>query len=112
MTVTVKRNDDVKIIALDGQIDVATSDKTREEIISLLENKPTIILMPKVSYVSSSGLRALLMIAKTAKSRGVKVIYAEAIAEVVDVFEMTGFIKLLHCVPTLSDALKEFGVQP
>ena len=112
MTVTVKRNDDVKIIALDGQIDVATSDKTREEIISLLENKPTIILMPKVTYVSSSGLRALLMIAKTAKSRGVKVIYAEAVAEVVDVLEMTGFIKMLHCVPTLADALKEFGVQP
>lgn len=112
MTVTVKRNDAVKIIALDGQIDVATSDKTREEIIALLENKPTIILMPKVTYVSSSGLRALLMIAKNAKARGVKVIYAEAVPEVVDVLEMTGFIKMLHCVPTLNDALKEFGVEP
>lgn len=112
MTVTVKRNDAVKIIALDGQIDVATSDKTREEIIGLIENKPTIILMPKVTYVSSSGLRALLMIAKNAKARGVKVIYAEAVPEVVDVLEMTGFIKMLHCVPTLNDALKEFGVEP
>ena len=112
MTVTVKRNDDVKIIALDGQIDVVTSDKTREEVIALIENKPTIVLMSKVTYVSSSGLRALLMIAKNAKARGVKVIYAETIPEVVDILEMTGFIKMLHCVPTLEDALKEFGVQP
>ena len=109
MTVTVERNDKIKIIALDGQIDVATSDQTRDDIINLLEKKPTIIKMPKVTYVSSSGLRALLMIAKTAKSRGIKVTYAEAVPEVVDVLQMTGFIKMLHCVPTMADALKELG---
>ena len=109
MTVTVERNDNIKIIALDGQIDVATSDQIHDEIIKLLENKPTIIKMPKVTYVSSSGLRTLLLIAKTAKSRGIKVTYAEAVPEVIDVLEMTGFIKMLHCVPTLADALKEFG---
>lgn len=37
MTITVERNDNIKIIALDGQIDVATSDKTRDEIIGLLK---------------------------------------------------------------------------
>ena len=109
MTVTVERNDNIKIIALDGQIDVATSDTTRDEVIALLEKKPTIIKMPKVTYVSSSGLRALLLIAKTAKSKGIKIIYAEAVPEVVDVLQMTGFIKMLHCVPTLADALKELG---
>ena len=109
MTVTVERNDNIKIIALDGQIDVATSDQTRADIVKLLEKKPTIIKMPKVTYVSSSGLRALLMIAKTAKSQGIKVTYAEAVPEVVDVLQMTGFIKMLHCVPTMADALKELG---
>ncbi|MBR2773552.1 MAG: STAS domain-containing protein [Selenomonadaceae bacterium] len=109
MTVTVERNDNIKIIALDGQIDVATSDQTCADIVKLLEKKPTIIKMPKVTYVSSSGLRALLMIAKTAKSQGIKVTYAEAVPEVVDVLQMTGFIKMLHCVPTMADALKELG---
>ena len=109
MTVTVERNDNIKIIALEGQINVSTSDQTREDIINLLEEKPIIIKMPQVTYVSSSGLRALLMIAKNAKLRGIKVIYAEAVPEVVDVFQMTGFIKMLHCVPTVADALKELG---
>ena len=36
MTVTVERNDNIKIISLDGQIDVATSDSTRDQIIGLL----------------------------------------------------------------------------
>ncbi len=109
MTVTVERDDNVKIIALDGQLDVATSDKTREDVLALLESKPTVINMSKVTYVSSSGLRSLLMIAKSAKSKGVQVIYAGTCSEVLDVFEMTGFIKMLKCVPTMADALKELG---
>ncbi len=109
MTVTVERNDNIKIIALEGQINVSTSDQTREDIINLLEEKPIIIKMTQVTYVSSSGLRALLMIAKNAKLRGIKVIYAEAVPEVVDVFQMTGFIRMLRFVPTVAEALKELG---
>ena len=109
MTVTVERNDNIKIIALEGQINVSTSDQTREDIINLLEEKPIIIKMPQVTYVSSSGLRALLMIAKNAKLRGIKVIYAEAVPEVVDVFQMTGLIRMLRFVPTVAEALKELG---
>lgn len=106
MTVTVTRDDNIKIIALNGQLDVASSDKARDEVISLLDSKPTIISLEKVSYVSSSGLRALLMIAKTAKSKKINMIYAAAIPEVIDVFEMTGFIKMLRCVNTIEDAEK------
>ncbi|MBR1419873.1 MAG: STAS domain-containing protein [Selenomonadaceae bacterium] len=109
MTVTLTRDDNIKIIELDGQLDVATSDKTRDEVIEMLDEKPTIVSMEKVTYVSSSGLRALLMIAKTAKSKNVKIIYAGAIEEVVDVLQMTGFIKMLHCVATVDDAIKELS---
>lgn len=109
MTVTVERDDNIKIIAMDGQLDVSSSDKAREEVIKLLDGKPTIISLEKVSYVSSSGLRTLLMIAKTAKARKIKIIYAAAIDAVVDVLQMTGFIKMLRCVKTLDDAIAELS---
>lgn len=109
MTVTVERDDNIKIIAMDGQLDVSSSDATREEVIKLLDGKPTIISLEKVSYVSSSGLRTLLMIAKTAKARKIKIIYAAAIDAVVDVLQMTGFIKMLRCVKTLDDAIAELS---
>lgn len=109
MTVTVERDDNIKIIAMDGQLDVSSSDKAREEVINLLDGKPTIISLEKVSYVSSSGLRTLLMIAKTAKARKIKIIYAAAIDEVVDVLQMTGFIKMLRCVKTVDDAIAELS---
>ncbi|MBR1729127.1 MAG: STAS domain-containing protein [Selenomonadaceae bacterium] len=107
MNVTVERDDNIKIVALDGQLDVASSDKARDEVAALIDSKPMIVNLEKCTYVSSSGLRALLMIAKTAKAKGTKVIYAAAIDEVIDVFEMTGFIKMLHCVKTIEDAEKE-----
>lgn len=109
MTVTVERDDNIRIIALDGQLDVSSSDGTREEVIKLLDGKPTIVSMEKVSYVSSSGLRALLMIAKTAKARKIKIIYAAAIDEVVDVLQMTGFIKMLRFVKTVDEAIAELS---
>ena len=106
MTVTVERDDDLKIIALDGELQATNADNIRDEVIALIDKKPIIISMEKCSYVSSAGLRALLMIAKTAKSRGVKVIYAATIEEVEDIFKMTGFIKMLRCVKTIADAEK------
>ena len=109
MNVTIERDDNIKLIALDGQLDVASSDKAREEVINLLDGKPTVVSLEKVSYVSSSGLRTLLMIAKTAKARKIKIVYAAAIDSVVDVLEMTGFIKMLRCVKTIDDAIKELS---
>lgn len=109
MNVTVERNDTVKIIGIEGNLDVAGSDIAREEILKLLDGKPTIISMAKCQYVASSGLRTLLIIAKTAKAQKIKLVYAAAIEEVIDVMQMTGFLKMLKCLPTIEDALKELG---
>lgn len=107
MTVTVERDDDFKIISLDGELQAVNADSVRDEVIALIAEKPMIISMEKCKYVSSAGLRAMLMIAKTAKARKVKVIYAAATEEVTDVLKMTGFIKMLKCVKTVADAEKE-----
>jgi len=107
MTVTVERDDDLKIIALEGELQASNADSIRDEVIALIDKKPMIVSMGKCTYVSSAGLRALLMIAKTAKARKVKVIYAAATEEVTDVLKMTGFIKMLRCVDSVADAEKE-----
>lgn len=107
MEINIERDDNLKIIALDGEIQANNADEVRDKVIGLIDKKPTIVSMEKCSYVSSAGLRALLMIAKTAKSRGVKLIYAATIEEVLDIFKMTGFIKMLKCVDTVADAEKE-----
>lgn len=107
MNVTVERDDTIKIIGIEGQLDVAGSDAAREEVLKLLDGKPTVISMAKCPYVASSGLRTLLIIAKTAKAKNIKLVYAAAIEEVMDIMQMTGFLKLLHCVPTIEDAVKE-----
>ena len=107
MNVTVERDDNIKIVAIEGRLDVVGSDQARDAILNLLDSKSMIVDMSKCDYVSSSGLRALIVIAKTAKSKGTKLIYAAAIDEVVDVLEMTGFIHMLNCVSTIAEAEKK-----
>ena len=109
MNVTVERDDNIKIVAIEGRLDVVGSDQARDEIVNLMDNKPMIVDMSKCDYVSSSGLRALIVVAKTAKTKGIKVIYAAAIDEVIDVLEMTGFLRMLNYVPTIEDAIKELS---
>ncbi|MBR0260626.1 MAG: STAS domain-containing protein [Selenomonadaceae bacterium] len=106
MTVTIERDDDLKIIALVGELKATNADSVRDEVISLIDKKPMIISMEKCIYVSSAGLRALLMIAKTAKMRKVEIVYAAATKEVTDVLEMTGFIRMIKCVATVAEAEK------
>ena len=107
MQVTVERDDTIKIVVFEGRLDVAGSEFFCNEILPLIDEKPMIISMAKCPYIASSGLRALLIIAKTAKKKGTNIIYAAAVKHVTDVLEMTGFIKFLHCVSTIEDAIKE-----
>ncbi len=107
MTVTIECDEDLKIIALDGELQATNAESVRDEVIALIDKKPMIISMEKCTYVSSAGLRAMLMIAKTAKARKVKVIYAATTEEVTDVLKMTGFMKMLTCFDTVADAEKE-----
>lgn len=106
MGISVVRDDSIKIIEIDGRIDVKTSEEVMEKVIALLDGKPTIISMEKVPYVSSSGLRALLMIAKKARTQHITTVYAALIPEVKDVMKMTGFLKMLQCADTVPEAEK------
>jgi len=74
-----------------------------------MDGDKIIIDLSECPYVSSSGLRILLLIAKKAKKvENNRVVYAALIEEVVDVLKMTGFIKLLECMPTLDEAIKKY----
>lgn len=107
MDVRIERDDAIKIVSIDGRLDVAGSDQARDEIIKLIDGKPMIISMAKCPYVSSSGLRAMVVISKTAKAKKTRLIYAAATAEVMDVLEMTGFKRMLQFAATTTEAESE-----
>ena len=95
MTITKNLNGDQLVIALEGRLDTMTAPDLEQEIKTSLDNvKDLVVDMKNLEYVSSAGLRTLLIAKKTLHNKGnVKIINANDIVK--EVFEVTGFDNLL-----------------
>ena len=96
MTIKFLNNEGEATLTLCGRLDTATSSKTSSEIEQLLGAAGSIqhltIDAGGLEYISSSGLRILLMLAKRYKD--FKII--DVSSEVYDVLSMTGFTKIIN----------------
>ena len=95
MTIEIKKNTDELVLEIMGRLDTITApalDKTINE--NLVEIKNLILDFNNLEYISSAGLRVLLATQKKMQHIGsMKVI--NVCAEVMEVFEMTGFADIL-----------------
>ena len=95
MTIEIKKNAEEAIVEIVGRLDTITApalDKTIGEDIG--DAKNLVLDLKGLEYISSAGLRVLLGAQKKMQKIGfMKVI--NVCAEVMDVFEMTGFADIL-----------------
>ena len=95
MTIEIKKNATEVVIQICGRLDTITApilDKTINEEIG--DTKNLILDMKSLEYISSAGLRVLLGAQKKMQKIGsMKVV--NVCEEVMDVFEMTGFVDIL-----------------
>ena len=95
MTIEIKKNAAETIIEIAGRLDTTTApvlDKTINEDIG--DTKNLVLDIKGLEYISSAGLRVLLGAQKKMQKIGsMKVV--NVCAEVMEVFEMTGFADIL-----------------
>jgi len=78
-----------------GELNTATCQKLEEEINKSISGiKKLIFDFSELSYISSAGLRVLLVSKKTMDKKG-KMIVKGANKGVMDIFEITGFSNVL-----------------
>ena len=89
--------DTLGLFAPQGRIDNTSSAAREREVTALLESGKTSLLidLSEVSYLSSAGLRVLLIAAKGCKSKGGRAVLAGASGPVLDVIRMSGFDRLM-----------------
>lgn len=96
MTVTKVQNGDSVTLQIDGRVDTNTSPALQKEILGAFQSAKNLTLdMEKVVYVSSAGLRALLIGQKTATSKGGKMELLNVVPAVKAVLDSVGFSKIL-----------------
>ena len=84
------------VIALEGRLDTNTAPQLEEFAGGLYEKGVSEIAvdMTACDFVSSAGLRVIVAMQKRAAAGG-SLVFRNVIPEVMDVFQMTGFDKIL-----------------
>jgi anti-anti-sigma factor len=87
------------ILNLIGRLDIVTAPKLQEALTEVITSAEKVELdFAGVDYVSSAGLRVLLLGEKNAKAAGKSMTLKNVSHEVMDVFEITGFSGILTIV--------------
>ncbi|MCD8331770.1 MAG: STAS domain-containing protein [Oscillospiraceae bacterium] len=95
MTITKKREGNQLLIALEGRLDTTTSPELSAVLDAELDGVTELLIdMEKLAYLSSAGLRVILAAQKRMNRQG-KMTVAHVCADIMEVFEMTGFVDIL-----------------
>lgn len=105
MKIETVTRDEVTIVEICGSLDATTAPRVQEETMPLVEPNCVLIFdMGQCHYISSAGLRVLLMIGKLATTKGGNVVLAGLSEEIRDMMEITGFDHMFKTYDTVSAA--------
>ena len=100
----------INVVKLAGDLDGSTAPGVQDQILPLANPDVKMILdMSGVSFMSSAGLRMLLVMYRAISSKNGKVILVGLSEEIRDTMSMTGFLDFFTYLETLDDGLKSLA---
>ena len=98
--------DGVLVITASGRLDSGSAGELEAVLPARAQSTPRIALdLSDMAYVSSAGLRVLLMGAKAARAAGHKLVLAGLAPSVREVFDISGFTAIFTIEPDRAAAL-------
>ncbi|RVT99241.1 anti-sigma factor antagonist [Rhodovarius crocodyli] len=104
MQITMSSAAGLQVAKLEGRLDTATAPQAETTLLPAIAAPGLVLDLTAVRYVSSAGLRLLLKLAKEAKGKGAKFALAGLQPAVREVFEISGFDKIIPAFATLDEA--------
>jgi anti-anti-sigma factor len=99
MQITEKKEENLITLEVNGQVDTVTAPELQTAILTAFQKCANVMIdMNGVAYMSSAGLRSLLIGQKTAASKGGSLKLTGVQEPVMQVFNMSGFAKVLTIV--------------
>ncbi|NLV86987.1 MAG: STAS domain-containing protein [Clostridiales bacterium] len=96
MTIKTSQEGANTILAIEGRIDTNTSPQLQDALLKAFQTAKTVTVdFAAVPYISSAGLRALLIGQKTAASKGLTMELKNVSPAVFSILESVGFSKIL-----------------
>lgn len=106
MNIELEEIDGVTVATLFGELDGRTAPIVQEKLLALPRpNGKALLDMSGVSYISSAGLRALLMLYRQMAANDGRVALAGLTENIKDVMVVTGFLEFFDDYDTLEEGL-------
>lgn len=107
MKITIKTVQETTLVDLAGEVDATTAPTVQEKILPLAGPGSKILMnMTKVPYMSSAGLRMLLLLYRQTTAQNGKLVLVGLSEEIQDTMSVTGFLDFFATRPTLESGLK------
>lgn len=107
MNINTTENGEVKIIKIIGKLDGSSAEQAENEISKSLQNNVKLVMdMSECDYISSAGLRILLITGKELKNINGHAVLSGLVEDVKDVMEMTGFDHIFKNFKGIDEAIE------
>jgi len=93
MEITEQKRGTVVLLTLTGRLDASTSGRLEEKLVGLIEGgeRSFVLDFLNLDYISSAGLRVLLMAAKKLKGMNGRIVLSSLKDHIREVFDIAGF---------------------
>ncbi len=97
------------VISLAGQIDSTASKEFEETLVDIIDKgtHSMIVDFQSVKFISSAGLRVLLLAGKKVKPYGGKVVLCGMAKDVKEVFDISGFSSIFSIYSDVSESIEK-----
>ncbi len=97
------------VVAVKGRLDAVSSPEFDRVLTGLMEegNKDFVLDFGALDYISSAGLRSVLLAAKKLKTKGKRLALAALKDVVREVFDISGFSTIIAVYPSTQAALND-----
>ena len=107
MEISAEREGGAVIARANGRVDSSNSREFHSNLEAVInKDDPAVVLdFEDVSYISSAGMRVILLTAKSLQSGGVKFVLCSMNESIREVFKISGFDKIIPIHGSQSEAL-------
>jgi len=108
MSLSREKNGDVLLVSAAGQINSANAAELETTALQWVEEgeHKWVLDMSGVEYISSAGLRVVLLLAKRLKQKGGHLVLCSLQPHVLEVFDISGFLSILDVADAREAALE------
>jgi anti-anti-sigma factor len=98
---------DISVVSPQGRLDSVTSASFERDLLEYIESGATRLLIDfsKLDYISSAGLRSVLLAAKRIRASGGRMSLCSLNQQIAEVFDISGFSSILDIQPSYDAAV-------